>query len=216
MRQRERVVYAVVLPVLALVAAWALFVLPGGDPEPEPSPSPTMAEPSPSVSPTVTATPTVSEEPTPTFTPTERFTPEVLPTGEDFQQVLQTIFDIRHEAFNRRDVGILGQIYGTKCECLTIERQAIEALVDEGVMFVGAAPEVYDVSVTQRADDDAAVLVFRVRFAGSQRIDDVSGEVVREFELGEVRFEMGLLRGFGPFDDGRWLVVAAQTLTDDA
>lgn len=184
-----------------------------GTPVATPSPTPTAASatPTPSLSPT----PTPTETPTPTFTPTERFTPSELPTGENFEQILQTIFDIRHEAFVRRDERILGEIYSSKCGCLQLDRDAVTGYIEDGLLFEGAEPEVFDVSIGDRPDEDGVVLFHRVRFDDSLRRNEESGEVVSTFEGRATRFETILLRGFGG-DDDQWLVASLRPVTEDA
>lgn len=214
--RRERIFYATLFPVMLAILAWAVFILPGDDPAPEPSATPTVALPSFEPSPSPSDTPTPTETPTPTFTPTERFTPETLPTGDDFQQVLQTIFDIRQQAILRRDARILGQIMSSNCSCLALEREGIESFISDGIAFRGGEPEVIDVVVDQRPSEDGAVLLARVVFTPRDRVEATTGDVVSEGEGSEVRFSIVLLRGFGSFDDGRWLIADFEPIAEDA
>lgn len=97
--------------------------------------------------------------------PAERWRPDpsMLPVGTDWATVVQQVLDIRAEAYRRADVRPLGDVLGGRCGCLHRDMEAIKDLARRGLRFDGAAPQVLDVELRQRAAWDAVVVRATVR-----------------------------------------------------
>lgn len=204
----RRVVFGLVLAALVGLTIWLTFFESNATPSAEPTPTPTFAVQSPSES--TTQPPTTSDTPTATVlpSPTEDYTPEALPTGDDLEQVVQRIVDIRHDAYTLGAPRIVGEIYDSRCSCSTDDQRAIRKTREEGLRYVADAPRVTSVNidtVNDQTGDDDVIVDARVEVPHADFVDD-DGVVRRSIESYAVTLKMVLLRDQRA--DRRWIVFA--------
>lgn len=204
---RHGVVWLFIL-AMAGVSVYFLFLADSGEPATTPTPSPSAtAGASPTISPTSpTPTPTESATPLPDYTPTE------LPIGDDFLQVVQTIYNIRHDAFTTGDATILGEIYDSRCTCSTGDQEAIRLTRDDGYAYEGGVPSVESVEVDTVNDEggpDDVILDATISFTKSSRLRP-DGTVANETAPRTIVLRMALLRGMR--SDQRWIALAADRI----
>ena len=214
---RRGVIASVAVLVVSLLVLGWVVLRDGDDPVVAPSPTATAASPTPSPTPRATTpspTPTVTD--TPSATPTPDYTPTEFPTGEDLQQVVQTILEIRDDAFRRREISILGLIYLGRCDCLQIDREAIQLLLDENEYVLGGDSSIVGFEVSERSDRDAAVVLADVEVSASERFDATSDVVVSTSDGFSLRLELALLRGFGALPDDQWGVAVLRPVTEES
>jgi hypothetical protein len=121
---------------------------------------------------------------------------------------LRTILRVRDRAYRERDVGLLREVYTTDCPCLRGDGRAIEQLIKDDAVWVGASTSV-EVQKLERASDRLWIVV--ANFIGSPfRIETESGNLIRSVEGQSEPFRFALakaesdelLLGFaGPVDE---------------
>jgi hypothetical protein len=121
---------------------------------------------------------------------------------------LRTILRVRDRAYRERDVGLLREVYTTDCPCLRGDGRAIEQLIKDDAVWVGASTSV-EVQKLERASDRLWIVV--ANFIGSPfRIETESGNLIRSVEGRSEPFRFALakaesdelLLGFaGPVDE---------------
>lgn len=145
--------------------------------------------------------------------PLDRWTPDDLPTGTNWTTVAQRILDIRMEAYRRRDVRILGDIFTGRCACMKSDRAVIDRHIRERRYYDGDRFQVTGVRVNQRADRDAVVLEIDAILPPAPYRDEMTGDVLFTTS-GHLQstIQVALLRGNWGLvhDDGRWNVIALQ------
>ena len=121
---------------------------------------------------------------------------------------LRAILRVRDRAYRERDVDLLRDVYTTDCPCLRGDGRAIEQLIEDDAVWVGASTSV-KVQNLERASDRLWIVV--ATFIGSPfRIETESGNLIRSVECRSEPFRFALaknesnelLLGFaGPVDE---------------
>jgi hypothetical protein len=121
---------------------------------------------------------------------------------------LRAILRVRDRAYRERDVGLLREVYTTDCPCLRGDGRAIERLIKDDAVWVGASTSV-EVQRLERASDRLWIVV--ATFIGSPfRIETESGNLIRSvegrsepfrFALAKVESDQLLLGFAGPVDE---------------
>jgi hypothetical protein len=120
---------------------------------------------------------------------------------------LRAILRVRDRAYRERDVGLLRDVYTTDCPCLRGDGRAIERLIEDDAVWVGASTSV-EVQKLERASNRLWIVV--ATFIGSPfRIETESGNLIRSvegrsepfrFALAKVESDELLLGFAGPVD----------------
>jgi hypothetical protein len=143
-------------------------------------------------------------------TPTTTLDVTTTTIGEKEEVVarLRAILRVRDRAYRERDVGLLREVYTTDCPCLRGDGKAIEQLIKDDAVWVGASTSV-KVQELERASDRLWIVV--ATFIGSPfRIETESGNLIRSvegqsepfrFALAKVDSEELLLGFAGPVDE---------------
>jgi hypothetical protein len=93
---------------------------------------------------------------------------------------LRAILRVRDRAYRERDVGLLREVYTTDCPCLRGDGKAIERLIKDDAVWVGASTSV-KVQKLERASDRLWIVV--ATFIGSPfRIETESGSLIRSVQ----------------------------------
>jgi hypothetical protein len=121
---------------------------------------------------------------------------------------LRAILRVRDRAYRERDVDLLRDVYTTDCPCLRGDGRAIEQLIKDDAVWVGASTSV-KVQNLERASDRLWIVV--ATFIGSPfKIETESGNLIRSVEGRSEPFRFALaksesnelLLGFaGPVDE---------------
>jgi hypothetical protein len=153
--------------------------------------------------PATTGTPSAS-----TSTTTIDVTTTSIGEREEVVARLRAILKVRDRAYRERDVGLLREVYTTDCPCLRGDGRAIERLIKDDAVWVGASTSV-EVQRLERASDRLWIVV--ATFIGSPfRIETESGNLIRSVEGRSEPFRFALakaesdelLLGFaGPVDE---------------
>jgi hypothetical protein len=143
-----------------------------------------------------------------TSTTTLEVTTTTVGEREEVVARLRAILEVRDRAYRERDVGLLREVYTTDCPCLRGDGRAIERLIKDDAVWVGASTSV-KVQKLERASDRLWIVV--ATFIGSPfRIETESGNLIRSVEGRSEPFRFGLakaesdelLLGFaGPVDE---------------
>jgi len=120
---------------------------------------------------------------------------------------LQEILKVREEAFQRRDAGLLEDIYTTDCPCLQAGRAAIAELLKEHSVWKGR-------SVSIRVQNVSPVnqrLWFVIAIFDSRpfRIETENGKLIRQVSVEHQQYRFALAR---PVGSSSWLLGAATLL----
>lgn len=121
---------------------------------------------------------------------------------------LRAILRLRDRAYRERDVGLLREVYTTDCPCLRGDGRAIEQLIKDDAVWVGASTSV-EVQKLERVNDRLWIVV--ATFIGSPfRIETESGNLIRSvkgrsepfrFALAKAESDELLLGFAGPVDE---------------
>jgi hypothetical protein len=144
----------------------------------------------------------------PVSTATLNVTTTTIGEREEVVARLRTILRVRDRAYRERDADLLREVYTTDCPCLRGDGRAIEQLIKDDVVWVGASTSI-EVKEIERASDRLWVVV--ATFIGSPfRIETESGNLIRSVEGRSEPFRFALARdeshelllGFaGPVDE---------------
>jgi hypothetical protein len=121
---------------------------------------------------------------------------------------LRAILKVRDQAYRERNVDLLGRIYTTDCPCLRGDRGAIQQLLKDNAVWVGASTSV-QVREFEKVNNRLWIVV--ANFVASPfRIETESGKPIRAVEGRSELFRFALARtksdrlllGFaGPVDE---------------
>jgi hypothetical protein len=127
---------------------------------------------------------------------------------EEVVAQLRAILRVRDEAYLQRDTGLLSQVYTPDCPCLRGDKGAIQQLIKDNAVWVGATTSV-KVRDLERVNDRLWIVV--ADFVASPfRIETESGELIRAVKGRSELFRFALTRttsnklllGFaGPVDE---------------
>jgi hypothetical protein len=144
----------------------------------------------------------------PVSTATLNVTTTTIGEREEVVARLRTILRVRDRAYRERDADLLREVYTTDCPCLRGDGRAIEQLIKDDAVWVGASTTI-EVKEIERASDRLWVVV--ATFIGSPfRIETESGNLIRSVEGRSEPFRFALARdeshelllGFaGPVDE---------------
>jgi hypothetical protein len=144
----------------------------------------------------------------PVSTATLNVTTTTIGEREEVVTRLRTILRVRDRAYRERDADLLREVYTTDCPCLRGDGRAIEQLIKDDAVWVGASTSI-EVKEIERASDRLWVVV--ATFIGSPfRIETESGNLIRSVEGRSEPFRFALARdeshelllGFaGPVDE---------------
>ena len=130
--------------------------------------------------------------------------------GESEEAVtqLRAILKVRDQAYRERDVDLLTEVYTTDCPCLRGDRGAIQQLLKDHAVWVGASTSV-QIRDVEKVNDRLWIVV--ANFIGSPfRIETESGVLIRAVEGRRELFRFAvskttsgkMLLGFaGPVDE---------------
>jgi hypothetical protein len=105
---------------------------------------------------------------------------------------LRAILRVRDRAYRERDVGLLREVYTTDCPCLRGDGRAIQQLIKDDAVWVGASTSVR-VQKFERVSDRLWIVV--ATFIGSPfRIETESGSLIRAVEGQSEPFRFALAR----------------------
>ena len=127
---------------------------------------------------------------------------------EEVVAQLRSILKVRDQAYRERDIELLKEVYTTDCPCLRGDRGAIEQLLKDNAVWVGASTSV-QIRDLEKVND--RLWVIEANFVGSPfRIETESGDPIRAVEGRSELFRFAvsrtasnrLLLGFaGPVDE---------------
>ena len=127
---------------------------------------------------------------------------------EEVVAQLRSILKVRDQAYRERDIELLKEVYTTDCPCLRGDRGAIEQLLKDNAVWVGASTSV-QIRDLEKVND--RLWVIEANFVGSPfRIETESGDLIRAVEGRSELFRFAvsrtasnrLLLGFaGPVDE---------------
>jgi hypothetical protein len=127
---------------------------------------------------------------------------------EEVVAQLRAILRVRDRAYRERDIDLLKGIYTVDCPCLRGDRGAIQQLLKDNAVWVGASTSV-EVRDVEKVNDRLWIIV--ANFVGSPfRIETESGDLIRAVEGRRELFRFAisratsdkLLLGFaGPVDE---------------
>ena len=127
---------------------------------------------------------------------------------EEVVTQLRAILRMRDQAYLQRDTDLLRRIYTSDCPCLRGDRGAIQQLLKDNAVWVGASTSI-QVRELERANDRLWIVVADF-IASPFRIESESGELIRAVEGRSELFRFALtktpsnefLLGFaGPVDE---------------
>jgi hypothetical protein len=105
---------------------------------------------------------------------------------------LREILRIRDRAYRERDIDLLRNVYTTDCPCLRGDKEAIQQLVRDDAVWVGASTKVR-IRKLEKVNDRLWVVV--ADFIGSPfRIETESGDLIRAIEGRSELFRFALSR----------------------
>jgi hypothetical protein len=140
--------------------------------------------------------------------PSAESTTTTIGEREEVVAQLRAILKVRDKAYRERDIGLLKGIYTVDCPCLRGDRGAIQQLLKDNAVWVGASTSV-EVRDVEKVNDRLWIIV--ANFVGSPfRIETESGDLIRAVEGRRELFRFAvsrttsdkLLLGFaGPVDE---------------
>jgi hypothetical protein len=105
---------------------------------------------------------------------------------------LRAILRLRDRAYRERDIGLLREIYTTDCPCLRGDGRAIQQLIKDDAVWVGASTSVH-VQSFQKVSD--RLWIVEASFIGSPfRIETESGSLIRAVEGRSEPFRFALAK----------------------
>ena len=105
---------------------------------------------------------------------------------------LREILRVRDRAYRQRDVSLLSTIYTTDCPCLRGDVGAIEKLLEDDAVWVGASTSVH-IRKFDKENDRLWIVV--ATFVGSPfRIETETGDLIRSVERQSELFRFVLTR----------------------
>ena len=141
-------------------------------------------------------------------TPSIEATSTTIGEREEVVAQLRSILKVRDQAYRERDIELLKEVYTTDCPCLRGDRGAIEQLLKDNAVWVGASTSV-QIRDLEKVND--RLWVIEANFVGSPfRIETESGDLIRAVEGRSELFRFAvsrtasnrLLLGFaGPVDE---------------
>ena len=130
----------------------------------------------------------------PTLAPTSGAAVTTTTAGEREEVVaqLRTILRVRDQAYLQRDTDLLRTIYTPDCPCLRGDKGAIQQLLKDNAVWVGATTSV-EVQKLERVNDRLWIVV--ANFVASPfRIETESGDLIRSVEGRNELFKFALSR----------------------
>jgi hypothetical protein len=127
---------------------------------------------------------------------------------EEVVAQLRAILKVRDRAYRERDTDLLAEVYTADCPCLRGDKGAIQQLIKDNAVWVGASTSV-QIRDLEKVNDRLWIIV--ANFVGSPfRIETESGDLIRAVEGRSELFRFAvsratsnkLLLGFaGPVDE---------------